>query len=418
MIEFGLARITRLLRHTPIKWAPIHVAGTNGKGSVCAYASAMLHANRIRCGRFTSPHLINRWDCVTIEERSVSSDLFQEVEAGIKADNALEGINATEFEVLTATAFQIFHRLQVEVGVIEVGMGGTHDATNVIQHPAVTVITKIALDHETYLGSSMEDIASHKAGIIKPHGPCLVDGTNTQSVIEVLKETAKDRGASLLQLVPQDLPLQEYEPEKESFWPALAPHQQMNILLALNAVEIILCGMGRSIPRRKLIAAARAAFWPGRLQEISLEGITHPGCDALLDGAHNPSAAEVLGKYVDERLRPLSPSVMWVIGMSSEKDARQILSYLLKDGDGMVAVDFGEVKGMPWVKPMDPAAIIAAAKSIFQLDQCESMSHNIRGALQEAVRIGGQRSIVITGSLYLVSDILRLKQLLGEHKPL
>src|SRR4051812_42901739 len=130
MIELGLGRISRLLRHTPQPWKAIHVSGTNGKGSICAYLSAMLHASGVRCGRFTSPHLIDRWDCITIDEQPVRESIFREAEALVMKRNEVEKIEASEFELLTATAFEVFYKEKVEMGVIEVGLGGRLDATN------------------------------------------------------------------------------------------------------------------------------------------------------------------------------------------------------------------------------------------------------------------------------------------------
>ena len=205
MIELGLGRISRLLKDIPIAWRAIHVAGTNGKGSVCSYASAMLNAGSIKCGRFTSPHLIDRWDCITINDRVVDQRLFCQVEDVVKSRDQKNGIKASEFELLTATAFEIFNHEKVEVGVVEVGLGGRNDATNVLQDPLVTVITKIGKDHQSFLGNSLEEIAYQKAGIMKQNVACLVDGSNEGSVIDVLKQNAKESQAAPLTLIPQNL---------------------------------------------------------------------------------------------------------------------------------------------------------------------------------------------------------------------
>ena len=151
MIELGLQRIARLVKHTPQTWKAIHVAGTNGKGTICAYLSAMLFASGVRCGRFTWPHLIDRWDCITINEKTVNESVFLEAEKLVMKRNTDENIGASEFEILTATAFEIFHREKIEMGVIEVGLGGRLDATNVMpsSQKAVTVISKMGLDHQS-----------------------------------------------------------------------------------------------------------------------------------------------------------------------------------------------------------------------------------------------------------------------------
>ncbi len=146
MIDLGLARISQLLRYTPQTWKAVHVAGTNGKGSICAYLSAMLQASGARCGRFTSPHLVDRWDCIAVDGRPVSEALFREAEAVVRGRDSADRIGATSFELLTATAFEIFRRAGVDFGVVEVGLGGALDATNAMAHKAVAVISKIGLD--------------------------------------------------------------------------------------------------------------------------------------------------------------------------------------------------------------------------------------------------------------------------------
>src|SRR3954452_20560198 len=124
MIELGLSRISRLVQQSAFTWKAIHVAGTNGKGSITSYVSGLLTAAGIRCGQFTSPHLIDRWDCITINEQVVRESLFKRIENQVRQRDRRLGVEASEFELLTATAFEIFNHEQVEIGVVEVGMGG------------------------------------------------------------------------------------------------------------------------------------------------------------------------------------------------------------------------------------------------------------------------------------------------------
>lgn len=407
MIELGLARITRLLRDTPIPWRAIHVAGTNGKGSVCAYASAMLNAGRINCGRFTSPHLIDRWDCITINEKSVDEDFFLEVEAAVKMKDQREDIKASEFEILTATAFEIFNRRKIEIGIIEVGLGGRNDATNALEHPAVTVITKIGKDHQSFLGSTEEEIALHKAGIMKNGVPCIADGSNIPGVLEVLKKNAAEVGAASLLLVPQDA-----NPACQ-VWNVVAKqrlmnHQQMNVCLAFEAVNEVLSKCYPSLDPLRLLSAIPNAIWPGRLQELNIRSLA--GCERkiLLDGAHNSQSAEVLGTYVDQRLREKYRPVTWIMAMSKGKDVQELLCFLLRKGDNLVAVEFGQVDGMPWVCPEKADSILGAARGLGISNSSQTLSGNLAEALQLAEQISDGGPLVVAGSLYLVSDILRL----------
>lgn len=407
MIELGLSRITRLLKDTPIPWRAIHVAGTNGKGSVCAYASAMLNAGNIKCGRFTSPHLIDRWDCITIDEIIVNETLFHEVEATVKAKDQDEDIKASEFELLTATAFEIFNRKKVDVGIIEVGLGGRYDATNVLQEPCVTVITKIGKDHQNLLGDSLEDIAYQKAGIIKKGAPCMVDGTNDPCVLGTLKNYAREIGADPLMLVSQDT-------ERTSqVWSIIAKnqfelHQQMNVCLAFEAVCSLLVQIHPSLDPVSFVPAIQTTIWRGRLQLLSIQSLTGRKQAILLDGAHNVQSAEALGSYVDRDLREANSPVTWVVAVSKGKDVPGLLSPLVRLEDKLFAVEFGPVEGMPWVSPQAVTAITAAARSLGIQDQMMEGPRSLVNALQLATRYANGGPLVIAGSLYLVSDVLRL----------
>lgn len=413
MIELGLARITRLLRDTPIPWRAIHVAGTNGKGSVCAYASAMLNAGKIKCGRFTSPHLIDRWDCITINEETVNQHLFSEVETMVRAKDQMENIGASEFEVLTATAFEIFNREKIEVGIVEVGLGGRHDATNILQIPSVTVITKIGKDHQSFLGDKLEDIAYQKAGIMKHGVRCVIDGSNQQSVLEVLGRSAIDVGASPVITVSQDCG------QAHPVWNLLNRdffelHQQQNICLAFEAVNGLLSQIYPSVDIRRLIPAMQGLVWTGRLQVLSIEPLTGRKEAILIDGAHNVQSADILGSYVERRLRNDAAPVTWVIAASKGKDVQQVLSCLIRPGDNLVAVDFGPVDGMPWVTAQKAQAIAAVGRRLGVLEHLTECSGDLLEALHLATEIAKGGPLVIAGSLYLVSDTFRLLRKYNE----
>lgn len=408
MIELGLGRISRLLRDTHIPWRAIHVAGTNGKGSVCSYASAMLRAGHIRCGRFTSPHLIDRWDCITIDERVIDQGLFHHVENIIKSRDDHDNIQATEFELLTATAFEVFNREKVEVAVVEVGLGGRYDATNVLQNPLVTVITKIGKDHQSILGNSLEEIAYQKAGIMKQNAPCIVDGSNADCVIEVLAEQARVAQVADIALVSQQSwsegdDLKSYLDNHE-----LEDHQRVNLILAFEAVKIAAASLRPSLQSRQLLTAIPNGSWPGRLQILDLSPILRQTRNVLLDGAHNIQSAQILGSYVDRKLRRDDSPVTWIIAVSQGKDVHEILSYLLRPGDNLVAAAFGPVAGMPWVQPAGKQVIQTAASAIVNMTNVVGGSGNLEDTLREAVKMAAGDPIVIGGSLYLVSDVLRL----------
>ena len=413
MIELGLSRITRLLRDTPISWRAMHVAGTNGKGSVCAYASSMLTAARIKCGRFTSPHLMDRWDCISIDENIVDESLFHEVEAMFHTKNENENIKASEFEVLTATAFEIFNREKIEVGVIEVGLGGRHDATNVLFAPSVTVITRIDKDHQSFLGNTLEAIAYQKAGIMKRDVPCVVDDSNEPDVLTVLEGYAQVVKAPFHRISPTGCSL--HNPiwsvlSKDSF----ETHQKANICLAFEGVKIVLAQGYPLVEPWHLLPSVQRTLWKGRLQSLSIEtltGRTHP---VLIDGAHNAQSATMLGLYVDRRLRQKSYPVTWVIAVSKGKDAQELLQCLVRHGDHLISVAFSPVDGMPWISPQDPKTILGAGQKLGLLGRIQDVPGRLDSALRLATQVAECNPIVIAGSLYLVSDVFRLLRQVGQ----
>lgn len=408
MINLGLARIARLLAHTPLPWKAIHVAGTNGKGSVCAYASAMLRAGNVHSGRFTSPHLMDRWDCITVDEKVVEEGHFRTVEEEIKHRNIADNVQASEFELLTATAFTIFTREQVDFAVVEVGLGGREDATNIIQDPVATVITNISKDHQSFLGNTVEQIAAHKAGIIKPNAPCFVDGSNTPDVLDVIRYEASRTQPGEVVIIPQDkeeherqlwntLPVQDFE-----------PHQRIHVSLAFAAVERALRATREPQKILELVPAVRKAVWPGRLQTVSIEGLTGRQEHVLLDGAHNASSAQVLRSYVDCEIRRQGRPVTWVIGISKGKDLVELTSHLIRPQDRVVATRFGPVDGMPWVGSADTSDMLSAVRQSGVMEQDLFNSNSVLEALLKAVEQSKGDPMVIAGSLYLVSDVLRL----------
>lgn len=408
MIRPGLARISQLLQHTAFPWRAVHVAGTNGKGSVCAYVSAMLHAAKIKTGRFTSPHLIDRWDCITIDEQVIDETRFREVEKALLNRDLGGDVQASEFELLTATAFELFAQEKVEVAVVEVGLGGRYDATNVIVHPLVTVITKIGKDHQPLLGDTIKEIASHKAGIMKPGVTCVVDATNSDDVLSVVEAVADDIQAGPLVLVPNkddgfDAALREFFIEQN-----LERHQRINVSLAYHAAKVVSKQRAATFDMAALIDGARRVNWPGRLQSLSLATLTGRGESVLLDGAHNAQSAEVLGFFIDKRIRSESHPVTWVIAVSSGKGLRELLSFWCQPADSIVAVEFSPVDGMPWVTPTKSREIIETAQGMGVMGLLHDAGQDILGALQVAAVTAAGGPIVICGSLYLVSDVLRL----------
>ncbi|KAI0595473.1 FolC bifunctional protein [Biscogniauxia sp. FL1348] len=395
MLQLGLARIAALLKHTPQTWKAFHVAGTNGKGSICAYLTAMLRTNGISCGKFTSPHLIDRWDCITIDDHAVSEQKFRHFEGLVKRRNEEQGLGATEFELLAATAFEIFESENIQVGVIEVGLGGRLDATNVLKQKSVTVISKIGLDHQALLGNTLEEIAIQKAGIMQKGVPCVVDASNPKSVLDVIQKHADSVGTSVTLADPQSGKLVgRVENEFE-------PHQCQNLACAYEAFRLVFPHHAGSVD--DLVSAAKRMTWPGRLQSLDIERLTGRKEHVLLDGAHNPQSAEVLAAFVKKHLRAGDRPVTWVIAASAGKDIGEILQVLLRPGDSVTAVEFGPVDGMPWVAPRKSSDILSVASDCgVAISAQHDARTNISSALNWATQTSNGGPLVIAGSLYLL----------------
>lgn len=451
MINLGLTRISKLLAKTAIPWKAVHIAGTNGKGSVANFISSLLHSSGFSVGRFNSPHLIDRWDCITINQQTVPKSAFLGVEKSVKARNEAEKIDASEFELLTATAFEIFTRAQIDIGVIECGMGGRFDATNILKPDQVlcSVITKVGMDHEAFLGDTLVKIALEKAGIMKKGVPFVVDQSNRLEVLMTLDEHAKEveatQGSSILTAVlSKQISITSGDMVRKrgidsvqrkttgevhergfgaavdtSQWPL---HQQQNLKTALLACQTLQTNIGAAgkldrsfklftpdghlgLDQISAIVASQLD-WPGRLQLVNTSKITGDEKAMLLDGAHNRQAALALCKHVNATYRPHSP-VVWVIAMSKGKNTRNFVSALLRYGDQVVVTQFGPVDGMPWVQSEDLTELAQSIRSVTRTNvhvEPESW-YALRRASQVA---SGESEVVICGSLYLVGDILRM----------
>lgn len=408
MIELGLSRISRLLQQTSLSWKAIHIAGTNGKGSISAYISRLLSAGGVRYGRFTSPHLIDRWDCIMIGEKVVQESLFRRIEEEVKLRDRTLGVGASEFELLTATAFEIFNHERVDVGVVEVGMGGRLDATNILSDVLVSVIAKIGMDHQALLGNSIEQIAREKAGILKAYTPCVIDGTNSVEVTKTLEARIAELGLKAVFTRPDAVdshsPLLGRIFEKLD----LLPHQKANMCCAVSALQLALPKLRPGLDVHTLLPHLSEVECPGRLQSIVIEPLIARKEPILLDGAHNSQSAEVLGEYVEREFRSQRQNVTWVIAASRGKDLTEIFHTIIKPGDNVATTAFGPVDGMPWVKAADPAELATCVQSIPGIQQVKKFDRNIPAAINWACDIAKGGPLVIAGSLYLVSDVLRL----------
>jgi dihydrofolate synthase / folylpolyglutamate synthase len=319
-MKFGLENMHRLvaaLGHPERQFKSVHVAGTNGKGSVTAMVEHALNAADFRSARYTSPHLERIEERFVIRGTEVETDTLRDV-VGIVRDAVTsvrdrhQSFSPTFFECATAAAFELFRRERVEFAVIETGLGGRLDATNVIE-PVITAITSIDFDHEALLGGTIRSIAAEKAGTIKRHVPVVVGPLPAEADI-VIQETAERREAPLIRALP-------LAPRWSDVKPALAgSHQRENAAVAIAILDR-LRRTGLDLSEADIRTGVEAVNWPGRLERIERDGTT-----VLIDGAHNPAGARALAKYLSE--------IGWsdaalVFGAMRDKNTSMMLGHLL-----------------------------------------------------------------------------------------
>ena len=401
----SLDRVNRLLAQLgdPQDRLPpvIHIAGTNGKGSVVAFLRAMFEAAGYRVHAYTSPHLVDFTERIVIAGRQVDPvtliSLLDEVEA-INGDAPI-----TFFEITTALALLAFARTPADIVLLETGLGGRLDATNVVARPTVTVITPIGIDHQAFLGPELADIAAEKAGILKPETPCVI-AAQAPAAVSVITERAAAVGAPLAwegdawTARPCDggFLFDDGTRERSLPAPALAgAHQVANAGLAIAAaLRVPSLPMGdRSIAR-----GMESAAWPARLQRLNGGRLTaqlRNGTELWLDGGHNPHAAGALAAWAaTDGSRPLD----LIVGMMRGKNAADFLAPLVGLARRLIAVP---VPGSEKAYAAEELAAVARATGLTA--ECADDVEQAMARLSD----GAAARILICGSLYLAGDVLR-----------
>ena len=382
LIDLKLDRVLRLLERlgNPERRLPpvIHVAGTNGKGSTVAFMRAMLEAADRRVHVYTSPHLVRFNERIVVAgEMLADGELLALLE---ECERANEGRPITFFEITTAAAFLAFSRTPADVLLLEVGLGGRLDTTNVVERPAVTAITPVARDHTQFLGETLADIAAEKAGIVKPGAPLVLAPQEAEAKAVILAKAA-DRGAP----VYDDWRVSEgvFHGRRMTLpLPKLGlagAHQAGNAGLALACLE------GFGLPEVALVRGLETAHWPARLQRLSEEP------EIWLDGGHNPAAGRVLADWLAGRRRRFD----LIVGMLDTKDRDRFLAALAPWIERTVAVP------VPGSDASVPAEALAKTARAAGMDA--TAAPNVEMALE---RLGGVRPVLIAGSLYLAGAVL------------
>lgn len=402
IIDLTLDRVWRLLAaldNPQDKLPPVvHLAGTNGKGSTQAMIRAGLEAAGKKVHAYTSPHLARFHERIRLAGELISEEHLTQILDECYTANG--GENITYFEITTVAGLLAFARNPADYTLLEVGLGGRLDATNVIDKPALSIITPIDLDHQQFLGETLPEIAGEKAGIIKRGVPCVV-GPQHDEALEVIEATAARLGAPLLaygqhwhvteergRLVFQDetglldLPLPNLP----------GPHQIMNAGAALAALRYLGCD------EDACEAAVTKAFWPARMQRLSQGPLFDiaPNAELWLDGGHNPAAGKAIAATL-ERL-PKRPTHL-ICGMLNTKDITGYLQPVARHAESLTAVSIpGEANTLPAETTAEAAAKVGMAAST---------ADSVSEALTAIMEKDQNARVLICGSLYLAGNVLR-----------
>jgi dihydrofolate synthase / folylpolyglutamate synthase len=386
-MRFGLDRMHRLMTVLGLpqrRFASIHVVGTNGKSSTARFTAAILERHGLRTGSYTSPHLRSFRERIEVGETPVSEADFAAAVA--RAAQAAELVNrtadpddrVTQFEALTAAAYHELARRGVEVAVIEAGLGGRFDATNVIPSK-VQALTSVGLEHTRWLGPTVEDIAAEKLAVVRDHG-VLVVGELDPGARVIAEAVARERHARLVE-APADVGI-----------PLRAPgrFQRRNFAIAAACAEAFL---ERPLDRATLERAARETTISGRMEVVAADPLT------VYDGAHNPAGARALAEAIDEVLGERRPRVA-AIGVLEDKDAAAMLAALMPKFDRIVFTRSRNPRSL------SPATLTSLAEQLGGPPN-ETVAEP-RAALERARALAGPGgAVAVTGSIYLIADLVR-----------
>ena len=410
--KLGLSRIERLvelLGHPEGRYRTVHVTGTNGKGSVSAMTAAILTESGFRTGLYTSPHLTSYTERFVIDgEQASEADFAAAISAAKEAAEAMlaEGLEQpTEFEVLTAAAFYYFAEKHVDYAVIEVGLGGLLDSTNVII-PEVAVITNVAMEHADRCGGTLEGVAHHKAGIIKRGVPVVTAAEGM--TLDVVRRKAAEEGSEIFAYGEDFRAAAGAEGIDFSSTDGGAAHyalalggayQRQNAALAIRTA-MLLAEKHSAVTHETIARALKSVAWPGRFERFELEGVR-----IVVDGAHNPAGAAALKESLDATFA--GEKRVLLLGILEDKDYRAMLRTLVRADDRVVITPPASSRAG------DPENLARVAREITQEVEVVPAAD---AALSRALdRASGRRILCAAGSLYLIGNLRRLLLERGAH---
>ncbi len=386
--------LMRLLDNPHNKIRTIHVAGTNGKGSVCEYISGALKAAGLTVGKFTSPYIKCIEERIQVGGRCISEPAFALLCDQVRNAVITSGFEGySQFEILTAIAFLYFEKEKVDYAVIETGIGGSYDCTNVIT-PVISVITTIDYDHTDLLGETISEIARHKAGIIKPSVPCVCSPGQHEDALRVISKRCHEFNSELIvpelsriQILHMDITDCFFSYMGMNYHTTMSGEHQ--IYNAVCAVEVL---KKLEIPYSNIFTGIEKSSLPARMEITSVGNVR-----CIIDGSHNPSAVRSAVKLLDIEKKP----VYAVVGMLTTKDWQTVLDIMVKRFDGIIFVD-----------GFAPNCVPAAILTRYAIDKggrC-TVETDIEKALNIACEKAGKTEgyAMITGSLYLASEARKI----------
>jgi dihydrofolate synthase / folylpolyglutamate synthase len=410
LIDLSLGRMHALLPKLgdpQLKLPPvIHVAGTNGKGSTIAFMRAMLEAAGLRVHVYTSPHLVRFHERIRLSGILVDEVLLAKALEQVEAANG--GAPITVFEITTATALLLFSQTPADVLLLEVGLGGQFDATNVIDHPAAAVITPVSFDHMEYLGDTIEKIAGEKAGILKRGAKAIFADQSAES-LSVLERAAQRKGTARAKVGGQDfqsyveggrLVFQDEDGLLDLPLPRLAGrHQVINAGTAIAAVRAV---FGERVPQDAIACGLQTVDWPARLQRLTghVVKLAPKGAEIWLDGGHNQDGGRVLAEAMAELEEKNPRPLVMIAGMLSTKDSTAFFLPFVGLAQELYAIG---ITGQGAARsPQEVAAV--AAKTGIKAQSTTSLAEALSRIDDKIWGIAPR--ILITGSLYLAGEVL------------
>jgi dihydrofolate synthase/folylpolyglutamate synthase len=417
-MKLGLESVRALARamgDPQRKFPAVHIAGTNGKGSTAAMIASVLRAAGLRAGLYISPHLVSITERIRIDDDEIAPGEFARLATGVRdagerlvAENTLPA-PPTFFEQLTMIAYLYFAELKVDLAILEVGLGGRLDATNICE-PVVSAITPVGFDHQKYLGDTLASIASEKAGIVKPRAPVVIAPQFGEAMKAIVARCEEMNAPMIVTSDPFDVEAASgeenigryrfhYRASQDEYALLLGlrgRHQITNALVAIHIAEQLRIA-GFDIPQSAIVEGLNNAEWPGRLEMISLSPSQAP---LLLDGAHNAAGARALRDFIDEHFG--STPITIIFGVMADKAIGEIGDILFPAARQVIVTRISSQRAA------EPGAIAEAShRDVIRIE-------NAGEALDEALRITPPDGlIVVCGSLFLVGEV---KQSLSNHR--